>query len=342
MRFSASTARLRTVASAAVAAAIATLVLTPRAARATPTAKLVYVRGEGATSCPDEGELRRAVVQRLGYDPFFPVADTTLVAEFEKREPTGFSARVRVIDRDGKVTGTRALQSSARECGELLRTVALNLSIVVDDLAASLPKSSEPEAPPDVPAEPTQARFPPSPPPPAPKNDKTPTPPLARRTVFLEATIMGLGTAGQSPALTLGLGAGLALRVKDVRVAADFLALLPSEGSEGVYKARASVTTVALSACYHLGLPYACAKGAVGVLDGGGVGIEAPRSGTALVASAGLEPGVELVFREHFVLRAFADVRFSLTRPSIAVNGVPVYRTGPASLGLGLQGAVRF
>lgn len=331
-------ARARALTASVVLAAAITL---SRAATATPTAKLVYVRGEGATSCPGEDELRRAVVQRLGYDPFFPVADTTLVAELEKRDPMGFSARVRVIDKEGKVTGTRALQSSSRECGELLRTVALNLSIVVDDLAASLPKSPEPEATPERPPEPVPER---APPPPsasertAPEVAPAPTP----RTVFPEATITGLGTAGQSPALTLGLGAGLGLRVKDVRVAADFVALLPSEGSEGAFKARASVASGSLSVCYHLALPYACAKGAVGVLEGGGAGIDAPKSGTAIVASAGLEPGIELVFGEHLVLRAFADVRFALTRPSIAVNGIPAYRTGPAALGLGLQVAVRF
>ena len=332
--------RARARALSASVALAATLTLS-RAAWATPTAKLVYVRGEGATSCPGEDELRRAVVQRLGYDPFFPVADTTLVAELEKRDPVGFSARVRVIDKEGKVTGTRALQSSSRECGELVRTVALNLSIVVDDLAASLPKTPEPDPSPETPAEPVPERAPP--PPPTERRAEPPADPApSRRTVFPEATITGLGTAGQSPALTLGLGAGLGLRVRDVRVAADFVALLPSEGSEGAFKARASVATGSLSVCYHLALPYACAKGAVGVLEGGGAGIDAPKSGTAIVASAGLEPGIELVFGEHLVLRAFADVRFALTRPSIAVNGIPAYRTGPAALGLGLQVAVRF
>jgi hypothetical protein len=43
-----------------------------RWAYATPSARLVYSRGHGAESCPDEHALREAVAARVGYDPFFP------------------------------------------------------------------------------------------------------------------------------------------------------------------------------------------------------------------------------------------------------------------------------
>src|SRR6188768_3765956 len=35
-----------------------------------PSARLEYTREVGAESCPDEAALRRAVADRLGYDPF--------------------------------------------------------------------------------------------------------------------------------------------------------------------------------------------------------------------------------------------------------------------------------
>lgn len=325
--------------SLAAAAALLALLATPKLAHATPSAKLVYVRGEGAASCPNEDELRKAVGKRLGYDPFFATADVTLVAEIEKREPTGFTGRVRVIDRDGKLVGSRIIQSASRECAELVRTLALNLSITVDDLAAILPKTEPSPDPPTVIEDPPAIV---KPPPVAEEPPKEPEKPPAPRTVFPELGVLLLGNAGQTPALTLGIGASVGVRFGAVRISGDVTALLPSEGSEGAFKARASVVQGTLSACLHLALPYVCAKGGLGVLDGGGAGVDLPRAGTAIVAGAGLEPGIELVLSEHLVFRAFADVRFALTRPSVTVNGVPAFRTGPASLGLGLQAVVRF
>ena len=324
----------------AVAAALFFLLATPKLAHATPSAKLVYVRGEGAASCPNEDELRKAVGKRLGYDPFFVTADVTLVAEIEKREPAGFTGRVRVIDRDGKLVGSRIIQSASRECAELVRTLALNLSITVDDLAAILPKTDPSPDPPTLIEDPPPPVV--KPPPVVDETPKAPAKPPAPRTVFPELGVILLGNAGQTPALTLGIGASVGVRFGAVRIVGDVTALLPSEGSEGAFKARASVVQGSLSACLHLALPYVCAKGGLGVLDGSGAGVDLPRTGTGIVAGAGLEPGIEIVFSEHLVFRGFADARFALTRPSVTVNGVPAFRTGPASLGLGLQAVVRF
>jgi hypothetical protein len=60
--------------------------LTASSARAAPTSRLTYVRGPGAEKCPDEAELRRAVAERLGYDPFFPAANRTIVAEITRTQ----------------------------------------------------------------------------------------------------------------------------------------------------------------------------------------------------------------------------------------------------------------
>ena len=316
----------------------AIVVVAPGEAHAARSAKLLYVRGRGAKDCPGEDELRKAVVQRLGYDPFFAVADITLVAEIEDREPTGFLGRVRVIDKDGHVAGTRTIQSASRACGEVVGVLALNLSIAVDEIVALLPEEPAPKPPEPAPE-------PPPPPPPAPAA-KPPaeiiTKPAEKRTVFPEAAVLVVASAGQTPAITMGLGVGLGLRAGSFRVAGELLALLPAQGSEGRAEARASVMQGSLAACIHLALPYACAKGSVGALTGGGAGIEDPQTGTALIATAGLEPGIEIVLSEHLVLRAFADLRFALVRPEIRVSDVPAFRMGPASLGLGVQAAVRF
>lgn len=307
------------------------------AALAARSAKLLYVRGRGAKDCPGEDELRKAVVQRLGYDPFVAAADITIVAEIEDRDAQGFVGKVRVVGKDGQVAGTRTIQSTSPACGEIVKVLALNLSIAVDEIVAFLPEEPSPPPPPEPP-----------PPPPAPlprpneDEDPPPPPPPAPRTVFPEAGLIVGASAGQTPSLTMGLGASVGVRAGAFRLAGELLALLPSEGSEGNLPARASILQGSLAACVHLALPYACAKGGLGSMSGGGVGIDTPRAGTALVATAGIEPGIEVVLSEHVVLRAFADVRFALLRPEIRVNDRPAFRMGPASLGLGLQAAVRF
>lgn len=325
------------------------LFFTAREAKATPTARLIYLRGEGAEKCPAEDELRKAVVQRLGYDPFFPVAKVTLVAEVERRDKGGFTGKVKVIDADGLLVGTRVIPSASSECAELVRVLALNLSITVDDLALLLPEKDrgapavEVKEAPEVPEQPSPAptQGPGSakdPPPAEPPDEVKPS----TRTVFPEAALLLVGAAGKTPAVTLGIGASLGLRVRALRVSGELVALLPSEGSEGGNRGRAQITEGTLAVCYHLALPFACAKGSVGSLEGSGALIASPKTGRALVAGAGIEAGAEFPLTDHLSLRALADVRFALVRPRIDVGGTPVFRTPPASLTLGFAAVVRF
>lgn len=52
-----------------------------KVAGANPSGRLVYARGPGADSCPDEETVRSSVAARLGYDPFFAWARTPVVVE---------------------------------------------------------------------------------------------------------------------------------------------------------------------------------------------------------------------------------------------------------------------
>src|SRR5262249_17972003 len=100
---------------------------------ASPSAKLVYVRGAGAESCPGEAEMRSAVARRLGYDPFFPVAAKTVVTPLA-HTAAGYRAHVQIVSEDGKVRGERDLAASGDDCAELLAALALAVSIAIDDL----------------------------------------------------------------------------------------------------------------------------------------------------------------------------------------------------------------
>ncbi|NOU28215.1 MAG: hypothetical protein HOO96_09960, partial [Polyangiaceae bacterium] len=107
------------------------LLLFARTASATPTAKLTYVRGEGAAACADEASLRQAVAARLGYDPFRPVAENAVSVDVRRVGPR-FVAHVKLIDADSKERGDRELQSKSDDCGDLTSTLALTISIALD------------------------------------------------------------------------------------------------------------------------------------------------------------------------------------------------------------------
>ena len=79
------------------------------------SARLVYVKDAASASCPDEAGLRRGVTQRVGYDPFFAWAKTTVLVEIthESRE---FRAQVQLVDDSNHSLGVRELRSGANGC----------------------------------------------------------------------------------------------------------------------------------------------------------------------------------------------------------------------------------
>lgn len=115
-------------------------------ALASPSARLTYLRGSGAESCPDEGALRSAVASRLGYDPFFPAANKSVVAEVSRADK-GFRGRVVILDEKGLSRGERVFPPSGQDCAETVRAMALAISIAIDDLSAESPPPEEPSAP---------------------------------------------------------------------------------------------------------------------------------------------------------------------------------------------------
>jgi len=110
-------------------------------AHAHPTSKLTYVRGSGAETCPDESELRRGVAARVGYDPFFPFADRTVVVQIE-RQGQLLHGTLRVLGKEGALAGERRLEGRAGACGELVKSLALAVSLALDEL------ESQPAPPP--------------------------------------------------------------------------------------------------------------------------------------------------------------------------------------------------
>jgi len=120
-------------------------------ALAFPSSRLVYVRGPGAEHCPDQTTVREAVRKRLGYDPFFPNSDKTIIARVV-RDSSKLRGEVELIDEHGAQVGKREFSAAQNECDQLVRAMALSISIAIDPKSAeTYGNGPELDAPPEPP-----------------------------------------------------------------------------------------------------------------------------------------------------------------------------------------------
>lgn len=297
-----------------------------KASLATPSAKLVYVREAGASACPAESDLRKAVASRIGYDPFFPMASKTVIAQIS-RGPSGYRGKVQIVGDDGLLRGSRDLSTRGDDCSELLSALALAISIALDDLDDGKPPPTAVEATSSVPAPPSAEGPAVAPPPPEPRRDAAPSAPVAgSRFGFLAS---GGPTASFGFAPSPSVGASLAATIRYALLAGrlGLRADLPAGGSlSGGGLVRASSVLATASACVRGESLFVCAGGGVGSFSTTTSGIYTPASDTALLGTLLLSGGVDLPLWRDLYLEPFVEGGLLVTRHRVAVDGVEGYR----------------
>jgi hypothetical protein len=311
--------RMKTI---GIAVAALVLALTTNAA-ASPSSKLVYIRGAGAEACPDEAALRKAVAQRLGYDPFFPSAQKTVVADVT-RAPGSYHAKVQIVGDGGALRGARELTTKGDDCTELVSAIALAISIAIDDIDAEERNAEPPTAPavaeepePTPPAEPA----PPPPPPPVTFRSKR----VQQRQADLSASIGPTLSFGTAPAAAVGASLAATLGYGFVAARASFRAELPASDSfspGGTVSAHSFMGT--LAACLRAALPFFCAGGGVGAISTTTSGIARGSSDIGpLVAVVGTA-GVRLPLGGSY-LEPFADGMLNLMEERVDADRRRIY-----------------
>lgn len=338
----------------ALAVAFATSAVS-RAAWASPTSRLVYVRGPGAEGCPDEAAMRAAVAARLGYDPFRVVATTTLSAQIS-RENGLYRGQIKLVDDSGVERGARSLESRADDCAELTQALALSMSIAIDPLSVlSPPKPKEPDPPAQEPKEPEPPPVvaprpapPPVPPPPAPPAAK----PSEGPRFALGAS--GHGAFGIGPAPAFGLALASEIVWPNASVGAGVRLDFPA-GVETAQGGRVRATFVGgeLAPCLRSplgkrsddssrGLTVAgCGLVLLGGVLAESTDVSGPKSSGTFFAGAGLRLGLDVPLVAGFAARLSGDVLGHFTPYGLAVNGTTVFSSSPFSGRVGL-GLVRF
>ncbi len=311
-------------------------------AAASPSAKLVYVRGAGTETCPPEADLRKAVAVRLGYDPFFPSAQKTVVAEIA-RAPAGYRGKVRIVADDGTVRGERELSTKGDDCGELTSAIALAVSIALDDLDEPGPK--EPPAAESTPPPPPPPEEPPPPPPsaasPAPRETPSPKPaPPAMDFALSLGPSISFGTApGPSP----GLGLAAMLRWTRVALRLDLRGELPADRAiDATGRVATNIALALPSFCFRFGLPFACAGMGPGIVWSRTSEITRPASDQAFILLAAGRFGLDVPLGTRLYIEPAFDIGANLIPHEVKVDGVTVYEMSPVwgTLGLHLGGKI--
>jgi hypothetical protein len=300
-----------------------------------PSSRLVYARASGAESCPAEPEVRKEVATRLGYDPFFPWAQRTIVVQVA-RGSKGLRATVQLVDADGMVKGGRELASTADDCDELMRSVALNVSIAIDPDSADrkvdavpTPPEGEPEpaggrrderprplaAPPAAVADPAEA---PSQPP--------AVVPFVGAGVHLATGLTPVASAG--PSLTAGFSWGWGSLAGEIG------------GDWGVgleHEVRANQVSFSLVPCVAGRLVVGCVVGSIGELYA-----EAVRSDHAMQASVGLRLGAAVALARGLTFTPYVGAALPLERTIVTIGGARAWQVAKVAGAAGLQLAVAF
>ena len=330
-----------------LAAVVLLVLLGARSARAFPSSRLVYVRGPGAESCPDQAAVREAVKKRLGYDPFFPSSDKTIIARV-LREAATLRGEVELVDEHGSQVGRREFSAPSAECEQLVRAMALSISIAIDPQSAETYRQGPEVVSEAEPAENQRRSQPDAAPEPAPPAAGLGAGRPAREAKPALARVPWLWSAGLGPTLQFGSLPGPALGAiafAALRRSAWSLALeaeldFPVTTQEQGVELRSASYALKLVPCGHWQWALACQLTALRWLDA--TGSASGLGGNALSLALGARLGAELPLSRSFSALAYGDLLLTAVTVSLRSQDQTLWETPLLSGGLAIAAVVHF
>lgn len=132
------------------------------------------LRWNAAPGCIQAGPLARAVETRLGRTVFGPEPEFLVDGVLERGQPSGWKARLSLVDARGNVLGGREVSTAEEACSAIEPRLLLVIALMIDPSAAlSGPAPASPPEPPPAPV----TREPPPPEPSAPAEEPPPPEP---------------------------------------------------------------------------------------------------------------------------------------------------------------------
>ena len=308
----------------------------------------MYARGPGAENCPGQAAVREAVKKRLGYDPFFPSSDKTIIARV-LREAARLRGEVELIDEHGTQVGRREFSAPVDQCNQLVHAMALSISIAID------PKSAEtyhqgPEEPPAKDSavnqrEPKEAVAVEPVPPGA--GDRAADGPAPRAKASAAAPpwqwSVGLGPTLQFrslPQTALGASAFAALRRSAWSLALETELDLPVTTIEQNVELASSSFAIRAMPCRHWGVASACQVTALRWLSATGSASE--RGGSAPSLALGARLGLELRLSRVFSALAYGDLLVTVVPVRLSSEGREIWEMPLLCGGVGIAAVAHF
>jgi hypothetical protein len=279
------------------------------------------------------------VAARLGFDPFFPWAPRTVVAEIAHTRQ-GFHGSVDIVDEHGLVIGERTFDSRSADCGDVMRAMALAISIAVDDFTLEDVPPPPVAAPEPAPEPPPSVTLPAELPPTDVPKPAVPAP-AEQAPLLFAGTLVPALSFGTAPAPASGASIGLEVRYRRVSIGLEGRLDLPA--SSDTPSARTSLALGAVVPCVRLWPAlHTCAVVEIGRFDEEGIGVSQSHSDAALFAAAGVRVALEMPISDPFFVVARADALAVLTRHDVQIDGQPVFQISPIVETLGFGMGARF
>lgn len=326
--------------------------------------RLVYGRTAGSDVCPAEAELRAAVRERLGYDPFFPWAEQTIVVHIGSRPHRRIGGKVYLVDSAGRASPEREFTTSEGECRELVLALALAIVMTLDPLHGTT-MATPPPAKPSADAKPapeghagstessragppedaanrdaTASARPAVPPVQAVVQGESSTPEGADRASTprsgatsapgLTAQVGGalFAASGVTPGISAGFIPSLRARWSDFSVAIEGRLELPMWSSFDSDRVDASLVGGSVVPCVHWKTLAGCLTLLLGRYQAEGQDVAA-RSASALFAASGARISGELPMSSTVWAFVRAEGLVNLTRHELVVGAESIWRVPP-------------
>jgi hypothetical protein len=277
----------------------------------------------------------------MGYDPFADSSDVRVAADVRRVEGR-LRGHLAILDANGDAVGARDLDTSTNDCDELVLSLALAVSIVLDSLPASDATTTAPPADPS--REPLPTTVEPEPTTVEAERTNTPTQPSGASSTpvaFVTAgTHASLGSA-PSPAGGARIGVGVRSGWASLGVEGEYD--LPAASTD---RGRGQVSVdhfaVALLPCAKRSIVFGCALASYGVMHGEGRDVSVQQSGSAPYVAVGGRFGLEIPITDRFGVLGQIEARSPLLRPRFEVHDGDGWTLPALSGSAGILGTVRF
>lgn len=281
--------------------------------------------------CPDLGEFRSMMAQRLGYDPYRESAENGVEVRARRTEQ-GLEGRLRWTPAVGP--GDRRFVPKGQDCRELMATLAFMVAVQLELTGNGAGADGAPSS-----AESSAAKV-------EEAGNRSPSPPPAQSPEAAGTLTSGLASqsADEPSTWTLVTGAGPSVGVAvapnavaqgRLFVGAEFRRSAFELGAEGSWPTtryqpagggfRHQMVLGFAAACARYEGLHLCAVAKLGVLRVHGLGVDKAATPAGLVAQSGPRVAYALTLGEHVALLTHVDALFLLTPWKVYVNHAAIW-----------------